>query len=108
MNPMANTNSLTKSVLGVLRIRGVYCWRQNNNAVFDPTKRIFRARSTVKGVPDILGIAADGRFVGVEIKSARDRVTKEQAAFLSEVNKRGGVGAVVRNVEDITNLMKRL
>ena len=53
-----------------------------------------------QGSSDIIGIAKGGRFVALEVKSDTGRVTKEQATFLRLVNSMGGVGDVVRSVEE--------
>lgn len=102
---MTNSNDLTKSVLSILRMRGAFCWRQNNAAVFDPKRKIWRSNSSTKGVPDIIGLTKQGQFIGIEIKSRNDRVSKDQEIFLAEIRKRGGIGAVVRNAADILALM---
>lgn len=39
-------------------------------------------------------------FVACEVKSQFGRVTDEQATFLEAVNQAGGIGIVVRNVDD--------
>ena len=48
----------------------------------------------------IIGIARGGRFVALEVKSETGRVTKEQATFIALVRHMGGVGEVVRSVEE--------
>jgi len=53
------------------------------------------------GCSDILGQLADGRFLAVECKSRRGRLTAEQATFLETVNRAGGLGIVARCVEDV-------
>lgn len=41
-----------------------------------------------------------GIFLALEVKSSTGRVSKEQQMFLDLVNRRGGVGRVVRSVND--------
>jgi hypothetical protein len=52
------------------------------------------------GSSDLVGIARGGRFVALEVKSETGRVTKEQATFIALVRHMGGVGEVVRSVEE--------
>lgn len=72
-----------------------------------------------KGSSDIVGIVTVGQrnnvpypygiFIAAEVKTpepARIKVTDEQAAFLRVVNERGGVGRVVRSVEDMGQLIQ--
>lgn len=68
-----------------------------------------------KGSSDIVGIVTResdrvaGVFVAAEVKApepARVKITDEQAAFLRVVNERGGVGRVVRSVDDMGQLIE--
>ena len=43
----------------------------------------------------------DGRALYVEFKGSSGSLTDEQMAFLSRVNKFGGLGFVARSVEDL-------
>lgn len=52
------------------------------------------------GSSDLIGIAKGGRFVALEVKSETGRVTKEQTMFITLVRAMGGVGEVVRSVEE--------
>lgn len=55
----------------------------------------------VVGASDILGIVKPGgRFLALEVKTGDARPTKEQRAFLAMINAFGGVGRVVRSVDE--------
>lgn len=58
-----------------------------------------------KGGADIIGIAPDGRFLAVEVKTATGRVRPEQAKFLQAVKDAGGIAGVARSVEDALKLL---
>lgn len=58
-----------------------------------------------KGGSDIIGIAPDGRFIAVEVKTARGRVSPEQQRFIDAVNKAGGIAGVARSVGDALELI---
>lgn len=47
-----------------------------------------------------------GLFTAVEVKSASGRLTPEQANFLEQVNKAGGIGICARSVEDVLERLK--
>lgn len=54
----------------------------------------------IKGAADLIGVVAPyGRFLALEVKTKTGRATKEQLQFLSLVNRMGGVGRLVRTVE---------
>jgi hypothetical protein len=55
-----------------------------------------------RGSADLIGIC-DGRFIAVEVKSAKGRLTTEQAAFLGMVRSLGGIAIVARSVDDVAN-----
>ena len=117
-----NTNSLTKAVLTFLNTSGWVAWRNNNIPVFDISKaakgiagkqmpnssnaarsllsKFFRKNNVFKGVPDIIGFhKKTGRFIGVEIKTGSDRVSMEQAHFLTMLQQSGGVAIVCRDFD---------
>ena len=52
------------------------------------------------GSSDLIGWTATGRFLAFEIKTRRGKLTEEQARFLKAVNRSGGVGLVLRSVEE--------
>jgi len=98
-------NSLTQQALTVLKLNGWHVYRNNNAGVYDPTKKVFRANSTTKGISDIIGFnKQDARFIAVEVKVGRDKLSIEQKQFLEDVNKAGGVGIECRSIDDIINI----
>lgn len=91
-----------------LQWKGVCCWRNHSTGIYDPNRKTFRRSQSRKGVSDILGIIPCetsegplGRFLAIEVKGPKGRLTKEQEAFLTEVNAAGGIGMVVRSVDDL-------
>lgn len=58
-----------------------------------------------KGSSDLIGITADGKFLAVEVKSARGRTKEEQTRFLEVVRNIGGIAGVCRSVEDFLRLI---
>jgi hypothetical protein len=108
--PKVSANTLTKNVLRVLDLRGFYCWRQNNGAVYDEKNKCYRKNSQhLKGVPDIIGFnRKTALFVCVEIKAGSDQLSASQKEFLTIVSRANGLQFVVRTVEDIDVLNKKL
>jgi len=106
-----DTNKLTQYTIMILRLSGFNVWRQNNAAVYDPTKKVYRRNSSTPGIPDIIGYKKDtGVFVGVEIKVGRDKLSPAQLKFLMDLQKAGGWYWVVKTYEDaekIADLFKR-
>jgi hypothetical protein len=57
------------------------------------------------GAPDILGQMPDGRVLALEVKRPSGRVRPEQAVFIGRVIGAGGLGAVVRSVDDVARVI---
>ena len=92
-------------ILDYLNKRGIFAFKVNTVGIFDPVKKVYRSmgKFTLKGTSDILGIMKGGRFLAIEVKSKRGKVSKEQKAFLYRVNKLGGLGFVARSLEEVRN-----
>lgn len=98
-------NALTQHALRILDLRGYEAWRQPAHGLYDPTKRVYRANSVKKGISDILGYhRKTGLIIAVEIKIGKDKLSKEQELFLAGVVRSGGIGVVLRNMDDLETL----
>ena len=79
-------------------------WRNSTGTAeyYDRSGRPHRVPyGLVPGASDLIGILApSGRLVALEVKTARGRVSKDQKMFLNLVRRMGGIGAVVRSVDD--------
>ena len=82
----------------------VVLWR-NSAGIAEHTDR--RGRSTkvpyglCKGAADLIGIIKpSGRFLAIEVKTARGKLRPEQANFLRLVESSGGVAGVARSVAE--------
>lgn len=58
-------------------------------------------RFAFPGCSDILGMLKGGRFMACECKSTTGDATDDQLAFLSLVNKFGGLGFIARKADDV-------
>lgn len=103
--PGLTANQLTQYALKVLSFKGWHVWRQNNGGMFDPTKKVFRRGSSTPGISDVIGFnRSTGQFIAVEVKVGRDKLRPEQERFLADVEKAGGVAAVVRTLNDVDKI----
>lgn len=97
---ITNANQLATYAVKVFTRAGWVCWRQNNVAVCDRGQ--FRRFVGLKGVSDVIGFnVTTGRFLAVEIKVGRDRLSAEQEHFLQSVERAGGLGLIVRHADDL-------
>jgi hypothetical protein len=90
--------------LRYLQRRGVYAWNNPAGAV-----RIARDRWVSfgkKGSADILGCLPDGKFLAVETKSPRGRLSPEQSAFLEKIRGMGGLAIVARSFRELDEALR--
>lgn len=132
-----SANELTKSIITWLQWNGYSAWRNNTMGVFDSKlavqlildlvkvciklrklpnkkeiqavlKRCYRKSHERKGVSDVLGFnKKTGRFIAVEVKFGRDRLSPQQEAFLNEVRKAGGIAIEARDMDGFLSEIER-
>ena len=99
------TNQVTAAIIRYLNLKVGYSWRNNSVGVWDPQKKIYRKNrgfGFIKGTSDILGIEKDtGRFIAVEVKIGRDKLSPQQKTFLENIQKMGGHAIVARSLDDV-------
>lgn len=101
---ITNANQLAAYAVKVFTRAGWVAWRQNNVAVCD--KGQFRRFVGLRGVSDVIGFHREtGRFLAIEIKVGRDRLSAEQENFLQSVNRAGGLGLIVRHANDLAQYL---
>lgn len=90
-----------RDVLAYLALARVPAWRNNTGAARYGKRLV---RFGVAGMPDVVGILPGGRFLGCEVKRpGGGRLSDAQAACLDAVREAGGLGLVVRSVDDLRN-----
>ena len=63
----------------------------------------------VSGIADILGIQrGTGRFIAIEVKTAKGKLSPFQTNFLNWINEAGGIAFVARSVDDVMARMNEL
>lgn len=105
--PKLTANRLTKEALRIFDLCGYEVWRQNNAAVYDEKKQVYRKGGVKKGVSDIIGYhRKKGYMIAAEIKVGRDKLSSEQAKFLGGIVRSGGVGVVIKNYNDLEHFLQ--
>jgi len=90
---------IKSAVLRYLEQRGFFVWNNPTGCVRIASDRWISFGK--KGSSDILGCLPDGRFLAVEIKTPKGRVTPEQTAFLKKVRGLGGVAIIVNSFQEL-------
>lgn len=90
---------ITHQIRSVLKTFGIFHWK------------VWQGMGSAPGVPDIVGILKDGRFLGIEVKTDRGRLSPHQERFIQNINDAGGIAFVARSVDDVIEnlgLQKRM
>jgi len=101
---MAVANPMDPDRLALGRDPRVVLWRNNTGSALQDygSAGLKPLRyGLALGSSDLIGLVKpSGRFVALEVKSARGAVSKEQAIFLALVESMGGIARVVRSVDE--------
>jgi hypothetical protein len=92
---------IQSSILHYLRLKGRFFWRNNSGAF--KTERGGFYRVGTPSAPDIIG-CVDGKFIGLEVKTAKSKLSDEQEAFAHPLRANGGTYHVVRSIDDVAAL----
>lgn len=102
--------ALSNAVMNYLAIKGILHYRVRNTGTIIHKKGgglaygRDRYAMTQRGAPDILAWD-NGRAYAFELKSKKGRVRPEQQQWISKFNEQGGIGMVVRSLDDVMNVL---
>lgn len=92
-------NQITRNVVRAANMQpGCVAYRVNNVGVWDEAKQIHRRGNTEKGLPDIV-LIFKGRFVGIEVKAGRDKLSEDQLKRKFEIERAGGIYFEARSTD---------
>lgn len=96
----ANTREavVLRECLRWLKNQGMLTWRNNSGTLWANGQPVSFGHP---GSPDIIGMTKDGRFIGVECKSARGKQSEKQKAFEAKVRANNGIYILARSVVDL-------
>ena len=95
---------IQKAILDYLAFKKIFHYRQNSGAFKTESGGYMRAAS-VSGLPDIVAIK-DGIYIGLEVKTATGRQSKEQKDIESKITAAGGLYLVVRSLDDVRKIFE--
>lgn len=105
--PRSPTNITTNAILSFFFSAGIFSYRQNSTGIPLPGGGFRPGAKT--GLPDIVAILPpSGRHMGIEVKTGKDRLSPEQSGTLSNINRAGGIGIVVKDYQDFLNQWKKI
>lgn len=104
-------NRITANIIRAVNMQpGCVAYRINNVGVWDEAKQVHRRGNTEKGLPDVIA-SIRGRFVAIEVKAGKDRLSEDQKLRAFEIEKAGGVYFEARSTDSfldfLTNFLKK-
>lgn len=98
---------IQKQVMDFLRLKGflvvkfpsVGIYKQKTNSYIPQSRR---------GISDLLACSPKGRFIAIEIKCGKNKVSQEQQDFIDEVKKKNGFAFTAYSLDDVINTIKSL
>ena len=100
-----------RACLDYLKLRGVFHFRVNNAGIFNQKSGGYFHHGML-GISDIIAVlpqiieihgekVTQGVICCIEVKSPTGKTSTHQDAFLGQINRLGGLGVVVRSVDDL-------
>ena len=96
---MTPEGRIKAAILRYLERLGFYAWNNTTGAVRVRPGKFIRFGKV--GSSDIIGVLPDDRFLAVETKTPKGRLSPEQAAFLEKIRCSGGVAVVARSFREL-------
>lgn len=103
------TNQLTRKIINKLNDLGHRAHRNNTMGVYDPTKQLYRkiAKSD-KGVGDILCCLKGGKWLELEVKMGKDKLSEDQKQRQLDILVLGGRYYVITCWDDFLTILEDL
>lgn len=92
---------IKQAIAGYLRAKRCLVIPYQNVGIYSRKRGRYIPYGTQKGISDLLGLTAEGRFFAIEVKGAKGKTTPYQDSFLETVRSYGCIGIVARSVDDV-------
>ena len=94
--------NLVKACMEYLQWKGYLVIRNNTGKVFiNENGRVRAIKAGLSGSADIIACSPEGKFVAIECKSKKGRLTEKQKEFLQKVTELGGIALVVKDINEL-------
>lgn len=97
----ANVKAL---IMMALSDAGCLIFRNNVGCLPDRTGRPVRYGVGGNGGSDLIGIAPDGKFLAIEVKTALGQPTDAQLRFIQAVQRQGGRAGIARSAAEAVEI----
>lgn len=90
--------NIQRECMIALSAAGCLVWR-NNTGVLPDARGVPVHFGLCKGSSDLIGLAPDGVFIAIEVKTDTGRVSEAQERFIAAVRAKGGRAGVARSAD---------
>lgn len=90
--PDQSEAEITRGIRGILKSLGVWHFK------------VHQGLGSTPGIPDIIGIW-NGQLLGIEVKTAKGKLSDKQQAKIDEINRAGGLAFVARCIDDVIDAL---
>lgn len=90
--------ALVKMCLEYLHLKGVFAWR-NNSGMLKKGEHFIRFGAV--GSADILGIINHGRFLAIECKVGKNKMSAQQTLWKARIEDMGGLHILAYSLDDL-------
>ena len=101
-------NDLARAVIDAIELTNVALVWKMQSGLFKDMQNKCIGNIGIPGVPDICGIAKDGRFLGIEIKVLPDKLNPNQIDFNDFCDDVGALYITFTDRDDMDELIERL
>lgn len=104
--PEASEAEIQRAICDYLMLSGVVHCVTDRSRHWDKKGRVRASRVSMPGFPDIVAVV-NGRFIGLEVKARKGRLSPDQIACHEVLRDAGAVVTVVRSVDDVIVALKQ-
>lgn len=102
---MTRTNATTKAIIDFLNFQGHCAHRNNTQGTFDPHHKVWRRLAkTSKGIGDILCCLKGGKWLEIEVKTGKDRMSRSQVQRQIRIQGVGGQYWLVHSFDEFVDI----
>ena len=94
----SDENAIKRAILEYLKYRGIPATKHQSGTIFMHGRVVELGDA---GWPDIIGVLPGGAFIGIEVKTATGKVEDSQKKKFQELQGKGALVYVVRNLEEL-------
>jgi VRR-NUC domain len=92
---------IQKQILDYLKLKRCVVFKHRNVGIRKPNGSYIPLAFGEKGISDIIGCLPDGRFLAIEVKQPKGKVSPEQEQFIANVLRNNGVAFVARSLDEV-------